>query len=345
MINIQTLDRKIWRKDLLLVHLHECKNKNIPAVISLFPEGPCATAMGLYQLLDEFCRLTSYPKQWITLQTGNLIEQHPEYTVIRDPKFWYEVKKINKGIARGEFTVRFSYNPTKHFGNFISRGNWFRLWMATILSKKYASNTLQTYHFDITRENYNANGYIGVDDLFRFDCKIIPDAVNFLQTCPRVIDIDYLQSSENTDNNQFHHENSYYPIQYPNNLNLLNYYHDIFVDIVSETVFSGDSFFISEKTWRPIIAKRPFIIMSNRNFLANFKRLGFRTFSQWWDESYDLYSGQDRIRQVEKILELISSWTLEELSVKLLEMREVLDHNYNVFVSLDYDVIREKLKI
>lgn len=345
MINIQSMDRKIWRKDLLLVYLHECKNKNVPAVISLYPEGPCATAMGLYQLLDEFCDLTLYPKNWIIIQTGNLIEQHADYVISRKSEYWYEIKKINKGITNGEFIVEFSQTPTKHFSNFVSRGNWFRLWIATILSNSYSSKTLQTYHYDANKENVNANGYVGVDDLFWFNCNIISDAVNFLQTCPRVIDIDYLQNLDNIDKDQFHHPNSYYPIQYPNNLNLLNYYHDIFVDIVSETVFSGDSFFISEKTWRPIVARRPFIIMSNRNFLANFRRLGFRTFGQWWDESYDLYSGQDRIQQVEKILEIISNWTLEELSVKLLEMQETLDHNYNIFRSLTYDTINEKLKI
>jgi hypothetical protein len=345
MLTIQTLDRKIWRKDLLLVYLHECKNKNIPAVISLCPEGPCATAMGLYRLLDEFCTLTNYPKSWITVETGNLIEQHPEYTIIKDTENWFEVKKINKRIDNNEFVVVFSNTPTKHFGNFVSRGNWFRLWIAAILDKKYSSKTLQTYHYDPNKENYNANGYIGVDDLFRFDCDIVLDVVHFLQTCPRLLDIDYLQNLENIHKNKFHHPDSYYPIQHPNNLNLVYYYHNIFVDIVTETVFSGDSFFISEKTWRPIITKRPFIIMSNRNFLANFKRLGFKTFDQWWDESYDLYSGQDRIKQVERILEVIATWTLEELSVKLLEMHEVLEHNYNVFRSLNYDVIKEKLEL
>jgi hypothetical protein len=345
MINIQTLDRKIWRKDLLLVYLHECNNKNIPAVVSLHPEGPCATAMGLYQLFDEFCRTTGYPKQWITLETGNLIEQHAEYVILRNPEYWYEIKKINRRINNGEFIVEFSSSPSKHFGNFVSRGNWFRLWIATILDKKYSAKSVQTYHYDPTKENYNANGYVGVDDLFRFGCDIIPDSVNFLQSCPRTLDLEYLQNLKNIDNTQFHHLDSYYPIQYPTNLNLIHYYYDIFVDIVTETVFSQDSFFVSEKTWRPIITRRPFIIMSNRNFLANFKRLGFKTFSQWWDESYDLYNSQDRIQQVEKILEIIAGWTTGELSSKLLEMQEILDHNYNVFRSLDYSVIKEKLRI
>ena len=343
MINIQTLDRKIWRKDLLLVYLHECKNANTPAIIGVYPEGPCATAIGLYKLLDEFCILTNYPKKWITIQTGNLIESHSDYIISKQPTAWYEVKKINRWLLDKEFLV--THTPVKHFSSFIGRGNWARLWIATLLDKKYSNKSLQTYHYNPARENFNANGYIGIDDLFQFGCPIITDAVKFIQSCPKTIDIDYLQNLENSKGSIYQHEDSYYPIQHPSNLNLLQYYQDIFVDIVSETTFSGESFFVTEKTWRPIVARRPFIVMSNRDFLANLKKLGFKTFNSWWDEDYDGYSQQHRIKLIEQIIDTIANWTIEELSTKLLEMQDILDHNYKTFTKLTFDSIAEKLKI
>lgn len=340
MIHVQTLDRKIWRRDLLLVYLYDCHNKDIDAVIDFGPEGSCAEALGLYRLLGEFCDKTGYAKNRITIKTANMVEYHADYNILKQPEYWYEIDSIQKWLAGKNLNIQ--YTPNKHFSNFTSRGNWFRLWTATILDTYYRDKTLQTYHYDPVRENYNANGYIGVDDLFRFHCDLIPQTVEFLQSCPRTIDLEYLQNLENSKDSLYQHVNSYYPIQHPSNLNLLQYYNDIFVDVVVEPNISGNCFLVTEKLWRCIIAHRPFIVVSNIDYLKNLQKLGFKTFRPWWDESYDMYGQAGRIEKIKEVLSSISGWPKEKLHETLREMQLVLEHNYNIFQQLTYRKIRQE---
>ena len=340
MIQVQTLDRKIWRKELLLVYLHECANQNIDAVIDFAPEGCCATLLGLYKLLDDFCGSRKYAKNRITIKTANMIEHHDEYKIVKCPSYWYEVVEINKWLK--DKTLDIQYYPTKRFANFSSRGNWFRLWIATILDTYYPDKTLQTYHYDTEKENYNANGYVGVDDLFRYKCDLIPEAIRFLQTCPRTVDLEFLQNLDNCKDSIYQYENSYYPIQHPSNLNLLQYYNDIFVDVIAETNISGNCFFATEKLWRCIVAHRPFVVISNTDYLKNLRKLGFKTFNKWWSEEYDLYGGQYRIRKVQSVLEDINNMSMAD---SLIDMSNTLKHNFNTFKNLTLDQIRQTFDV
>lgn len=335
----QTLDRKIWRKDQLFAYLQKCADTKAPAMIDFNPEGSCAEALGLYRLLDEFCDKENYPKANITIKTANMVEQHNEYNIVKDPTYWYEIHLIQHWVR--DKKVNSGVEPTYHFANFTSRSNWFRLWTATILATKYTDKTIQTYHYDPLKENYNFNGYLGVDDLFKYGCDIIPEAVEFLKTCPRTIDLEFLQNLDNTKGSVFQHENSYYPIQHPSNLNLLQYYKNIFVDVVVEPNISGNCFLVTEKLWRPILARRPFIVVSNSNYLYNLKKLGFKTFHDYWDEWYDEYGGATRIVEVEKRLSVIAHWDINILNKKLIAMQNILDHNYQTFMNLTHKQIQD----
>ena len=79
--------------------------------------------------------------------------------------------------------------------------------------------------------------------------------------------------------------------------------------------------------------------MSNPNYLNNLKRLGFKTFDNYWDEEYDIHKEVNRIDKIKLILQEISSWALDELSNKLQDMESTLDHNLTVFKELTYDKI------
>jgi hypothetical protein len=74
-LKIQTEDGYIFKKDTVLMYLYECLQNNTLAQIDLNLEGNCANSMGLYELLDNFCQRTGYPKHNITVITANMIEQ------------------------------------------------------------------------------------------------------------------------------------------------------------------------------------------------------------------------------------------------------------------------------
>ena len=106
-----------------------------------------------------------------------------------------------------------------------------------------------------------------------------------------------------------------------------------FVNVVTETLFSKDQVFLSEKIFKPIYTAQPFIVLGNPKTLSKLKELGFKTFSEFWDESYDEETDfQRRLEKVMDILFEINSKTHEELLEMTKSMEEILRHNYNNFI-------------
>ena len=79
MYKIISEDNYIWDQHKLIMYLYQCMASNENPMLDFFLEGPCAETNGLYQLLDFFCDQKYYPKEKITVRTGNVVEQHQFY--------------------------------------------------------------------------------------------------------------------------------------------------------------------------------------------------------------------------------------------------------------------------
>jgi hypothetical protein len=333
-------DHKIWRKDLLIMYLYDCMRDNVLPVITTEPEASSFESNGLYWYLDNFCEHNNYPKSNITIRTGNMIERHPEYRIERVKEFWFEIPIIKQWLMYN--IPKHRYEPTYHFGHFIGKANWNRLWIAATLHSRYKHQSFQTFNSGLgtnyLTKNLDHVDYIGLEDLVKRRCDILPEVIAFLNTCPRVIPEDQEFIADCVTHIK---QPEHYPIQLPANLNILKYYNDVFVDIVHESYLTGNVFFCTEKTFRPILAQRPFIVAAGQNHLANMRRLGFETFGDFWDESYDGESMQDRIRGMIQVLDTISSWSPAELAEKLQAMKPILEHNFNTFLTLTQQKIAD----
>ena len=89
------------------------------------------------------------------------------------------------------------------------------------------------------------------------------------------------------------------------NLSLLKFYNQFQIELVAETMCAGITFFPTEKTFRPITGRRPFLTFGPIHFLNNLRSLGFKTYSQCWDESYDQYQGVSRWHKMKTVIEHI----------------------------------------
>ena len=109
--------------------------------------------------------------------------------------------------------------------------------------------------------------------------------------------------------------------------------------VVTETEFSdgpASHSFLSEKTYKPIAFFMPFILIGNPYTLRTLRNEGYRTFSRWWDESYD--DEPDPVRRMEKIFRVITELgrlSPSELLDLVKEMRETLEHNHRRLLSAD----------
>lgn len=102
--------------------------------------------------------------------------------------------------------------------------------------------------------------------------------------------------------------------------------------VVNETVFYEAKLHLTEKTFKPIVAQRPFVLVAAPGNLAYLRSYGFQTFGTWIDESYDSILDADQrldaiAREVAKIAKL-SQLGLRNLHQ---DMHSVLQHNRNHF--------------
>ncbi len=102
-----------------------------------------------------------------------------------------------------------------------------------------------------------------------------------------------------------HSVNDQYQAGNNTNQDLLKQYTKFDLEIVCESYCYGDAFFPTEKTVRPIAAGKPFVTFGPVHFLKRLRDMGFRTFGDFWDESYDQFEGVDRWQRMKAVLDYV----------------------------------------
>lgn len=114
------------------------------------------------------------------------------------------------------------------------------------------------------------------------------------------------------------------------------YYEETYFSVVTETTFCtapgyDGSPFLSEKVFKCIGMKHPFILVTAPNSLQYLKKLGYRTFESIIDESYDLeIDDAKRILMIVNEIERLCNLTGDDLNKWLEEAREICEHNFNL---------------
>jgi hypothetical protein len=115
-------------------------------------------------------------------------------------------------------------------------------------------------------------------------------------------------------------------------------YRDVFCDIITESRFAQPTANYSEKTFHPLWYKKPFVLAAPSGTLKLLKEHGFKTFSDFWDESYDSITiHEERLLKIFEVIDFINNKSIEELQEMYIQMKPILEHNYNL--------IKEKLRL
>ena len=93
--------------------------------------------------------------------------------------------------------------------------------------------------------------------------------------------------------------------------------------------------FFTEKTFKSIMACQPFILGSNSKDLERLRSFGFKTFSDWWDESYDIMPDKERMEAIQSLIYEINKWDYDKIKTVYNEMIPILIHNYENVKTLD----------
>jgi hypothetical protein len=104
------------------------------------------------------------------------------------------------------------------------------------------------------------------------------------------------------------------------------------ISLVCETAVSIGSIAITEKTLKPILLKKPFLVVAEPYFLKYLRYIGFKTFNSIFDESYDnILCPVTRCEKVYKQLEDFCKLSLNDAIDATTKMKYITDYNYDYF--------------
>lgn len=102
--------------------------------------------------------------------------------------------------------------------------------------------------------------------------------------------------------------------------------------VVTETLGTGQQFFLSEKTMKALFNKRVFVMFGNVLFLQRLRELGFKTFDTIIDETYDT-NNIDAMR-FELAMQQVHALRQQQPKQVYSQVNDILEHNHNHMYSL-----------
>lgn len=124
------------------------------------------------------------------------------------------------------------------------------------------------------------------------------------------------------------------------------HYSRAFIDISCETYNEREgpypnNLFITEKICKPLFAKRPFICSANPGLYEELRKLGFKTFDRWWDESFaEDFNIKLHIDKIIRVIKSVDDMSVRECNQMWNEMQETLQHNQDTILYYAYTAPR-----
>ena len=202
-------------------------------------------------------------------------------------------------------------------------------------------NTEYSWFFKCSYATLSDNPWIDLNRLHveypEISGKLIAGVAELNNKAPVYMDIESNDAVEVIDPNQPYwpvvHGFDYYETPAPNNPKnheLENYYNESFCIVINETRFAQHAANYSEKTYIAMQYKKPFIIVAPPKTLEYMRSQGIKTFSNFWNESYDdELNHEDRLIKILKLLNTLDKLSYHQRQSLYKRMRPILEHNYN----------------
>lgn len=214
-----------------------------------------------------------------------------------------------------------------------------RVYRSLFINELYKNNLLHSGHVSYSKDCPDGSNFI--DNLTQsiinqgVNHKLADEAINNINQLPD-LRIDFT-------------DHDYIPNQ-SMILSPMDQLMESFVFVVTETCYWQNKTHLTEKIFKPIVLRMPFLLLGCVNNLEYFRSYGFKTFNDFWDESYDTIADPIlRMQSVTTILTELSNLSKEKLQSILVEMEPILEHNYQLFnnpnfVKKEWDHLTTSLK-
>jgi len=188
--------------------------------------------------------------------------------------------------------------------------------------------------------------FVHIDNVINCLQKIEPELAKVLRDNKKIFPLEIDPYNERRSNpidfeqsDVEYFENSYYSIV----TETLYFTKDVFLDPINFGRPYGNSLAFTEKTFRPIAMKHPFILVGPCYLLKTLKKKGFKTFHPFINESYD--EEEDDFRRLNKIVEEVkrlNSFTEQQWLEWQQNIIEIVNYNHDLFFSTtDFQVTKD----
>jgi hypothetical protein len=261
---------------------------------------------------------------------------------------------LSSCVRVSDKTTVSSYNPLQlvpsadliehKFWSSNKRYEGYRHLIAAYLLDKSAlvSFNSNLVSFNVKIQNNIVNGanwqfyWSDINNRLWFDVKSLKPHVNedFYQNLKTLSDVGYLSIDKHPSDQDFEKwlsqgdadEDILVPIEH---------YQKCFCAIVTESTFAQPFAHFADKVLNTVKSHRPFIVAGPPCTLEYIKELGFKTFSDYWDESYDQeLNHEQRLLKIFKVVDYINSKSLDELKYMYNDMVPILIHNHKNIATL-----------
>lgn len=249
----------------------------------------------------------------------------PKINVLGVPYFLLSLYNLNREFGTGitEYSVS-AKNRT-----FLCLNRRFRFHRGYFYIQVYRHKLLDHFYFSMDeidpdqREIVNRNFFSSTAYDF---LKSVGDQTN----SSNLVDIE--QATKllplTLDTNTFNYPNI-------NNNDLITYFENSLISVVTETNFS-DNVHITEKTFKAIYNLHPFILVSSHHSLKYLRSLGFYTFNNYWDESYDDEPDiHVRMNKIINLIRSISQWDNNRRLSFSINIKSYLEYNKKLLLKTD----------
>lgn len=278
-----------------------------------------------YLIIDE----SEEPNNWLFTKTriGNLLDFIPYKNIIilsanktyicKPNSFYkdtcpYKVFYYNYYISKAKHDIqkRKSSNvePNKHFACLMGVDKYYRQYLFYRLSKLALLDAGYVSH-----NRFKPISGFAPDIYFN---NLVESNENYSEISQKILKIDSF--------------NIVYKGDWKDKIYFSPFEEFSLLDVITETSVANGSLFISEKTFKPILSKNLFLNVSSPFTLKFLKSLGFKTFSNVFDESYDeILCPVTRIDKIVKELKNFCSLPFTEALKIKKDNEDILDYNYN----------------
>jgi len=114
----------------------------------------------------------------------------------------------------------------------------------------------------------------------------------------------------------------------------INIYNETAYSVVTETNFMNSYTFYTEKTVKPILARRLFVAFGGQHYIRNLHNLGFKTFNGIIDESYD--EEPEQHRRYAMVYDQMKYLFDQPQDLILEQIKPIVEYNYYHMLNTDW---------